>query len=58
MTQGEQAEALAADILKVLDRYRDEFDINVSTVIGVLEMVKLNLFRTELEDIDTDDDEE
>ncbi len=47
MTDPEQIAALAADLQRVIDRYRAEFNLTVAAAIGTLEVVKLELFRTE-----------
>ena len=47
MSESEQIEAFAADLQKVVDRYRAEFNLTLAAAIGTLEMVKLELFRTE-----------
>jgi hypothetical protein len=47
MTDPEQISALAADLQRVIDRYRAEFNLTVAAAIGTLEVVKLELFRTE-----------
>lgn len=43
MTSQEQVEALAADLQRVLDRYRAEFDLTLAEAVGVLEIIKLEL---------------
>jgi uncharacterized protein YejL (UPF0352 family) len=47
MTDPEQISALAADLQSVIDRYRAEFNLTLAAAIGTLEVVKLELFRTE-----------
>lgn len=47
MSQTEQIAALAADLTKVIDRYRAEFDLTVAAAIGTLEVVKLELFHSQ-----------
>jgi hypothetical protein len=47
MTDPEQIAALAADLQRVIDRYRAEFNLTLAAAIGTLEVVKLELFRTE-----------
>lgn len=49
MTDSEQIAALAADLQRVIDRYRAEFNLTLAAAIGTLEVVKLELFRTESE---------
>lgn len=50
MTDKEQIAALEADLTRVIDRYRSEFDLTVAATIGTLEVVKLSLFREETKD--------
>lgn len=47
MSEPEQVAALAADLTKVIDRYRAEFDLTLAAAIGTLEVVKLELFLNE-----------
>ena len=52
MDQSEQIAALAADVTKVIDRYRAEFDLTLAAAIGTLEVVKLELFRNQTAESD------
>lgn len=47
MTDAEQISALAADLQRVIDRYRAEFNLTLAAAIGTLEVVKLELFQNE-----------
>jgi hypothetical protein len=47
MDDREQIAALATDLQRVIDRYRAEFNLTLAATIGTLEVVKLELFRTE-----------
>lgn len=47
MNHSEQVNALAADLTRVIDRYRAEFDLTLAAAIGTLEVVKLELFQNE-----------
>jgi hypothetical protein len=49
MSEAEQIAAFAADLQKVVDRYRAEFNLTVAATIGTLEIIKLELFRTEFD---------
>jgi len=40
MTEREQVMAFAADLEALVYRYRDEFDITVASLVGVLECAK------------------
>jgi hypothetical protein len=40
MTEREQAMAFAEDLERLVWRYRDEFDITVANLVGVLECAK------------------
>ena len=48
MNHSEQVNALAADLARVIDRYRAEFDLTLAAAIGTLEVVKLELFMDEI----------
>lgn len=52
MTDPEQTSAFAADLWRVIERYRAEFNLTLATAIGTLEVVKLELFREQTEDKD------
>jgi hypothetical protein len=45
MTDAEQIAALAADLQRVIDRYRAEFHLTLAAAIGTLEVVKLELWK-------------
>jgi hypothetical protein len=45
MTEQEQIKAMAADITRVIDRYRLEFHLTLASAIGVLEVLKLEIFK-------------
>lgn len=47
MSEAEQIAALAADLQRLIDRYRAEFNLTLAAAIGTLEVVKLELFQTE-----------
>lgn len=49
MTQPDQIQAFVADLGKVVDRYRQEFDLPLASVLGSLETLKLHLFITQHE---------
>jgi len=51
MSDPEQVSALATDLMKVIDRYRAEFNLTVAATIGTLEVVKLELFTEETKDL-------
>jgi hypothetical protein len=44
MTEREQVEAFSDDLEKLIYRYRDEFDLTVAGIIGVLECAKLEVW--------------
>lgn len=55
MTQSQQIEAFVCDISAVVARYNQEFELPLASVIGCLDLVKMNLFLTEREIADEDD---
>jgi len=54
MNQQDQANAFKVEIERVLNRFIDEFELTSATAIGVLEMVKLDLYRFQVEDAEDD----
>lgn len=52
MTQSAQAAALARDLRAVLNRYADEFDLNLESVVCVLELIKADIVFEHLDDDD------
>lgn len=50
MDESQQVEAFAADLRKVIDRYRDEFNLTIAAAVGTLEVVKLDLYMGERND--------
>lgn len=49
MTQPDQIAAFVEDLEKVVDRYRQKFDLPLASILGSLEALKLHLFITERE---------
>jgi hypothetical protein len=43
MTEQEQVEAFSDDLDKLIYRYRDEFDLTVASMVGVLECAKFEV---------------
>jgi len=61
MDYHQQTDALTYDFMHVINRYREEFDLNHQTIIGVLEFVKLDLMTDGVcfvEDPDNEDEED
>jgi len=64
MDYHQQTDALTYDLMNVINRYGEEFDLNHQTIVGVLEFVKLDLmtdgvcFVADLDDDDGEDDED
>ena len=64
MTYNEQTDALMFDMLGLVTRYMNEFDLNEPTIVGVLESVKGDVMDAwvdfvpefELDDDEDDDD--
>lgn len=55
MTERDQIEAFTGEILKVVDRFRAEFQLPLASAAGALEIVKHSLVFNALAE---DDDEE
>lgn len=47
MDESQQIAAFAADLNRVIERYRAEFNLSLAAAIGTLEVVKLELFQKE-----------
>ena len=47
MTEREQIEAFAVELVTLIRRYRSEFSLTLAAAIGVLEVIKLELFNEE-----------
>lgn len=47
MSEAEQIAALASDLQRIIERYRAEFNLTVASAIGTLEVVKLELFQSQ-----------
>jgi hypothetical protein len=45
MNNKKQLQAFAGDLERVIDRYRNEFNLTLSEAIGTLEIIKLALFK-------------
>ena len=61
MTYDEQTDAITYEILGVVTRYLNEFDLNEATIVGVLENVKTDVMEAWVDfdadfEIDTDSD--
>jgi len=56
MTQIQQTNAFQNDLTKLIERYRSEFDLSLASAIGVLEIVKLDLYTDQLEIVVEEDD--
>ena len=61
MDYHQQTDALTYDFMNVINRHREEFDLNHQTIIGVMEFVKLDLMTDGVcfvEDPDAEDEED
>jgi|TARA_B100000497_G_C7519893_1_gene316020 hypothetical protein len=59
MDTNEQTDALLFELQNAVNRFRSEFDLNHATIIGCLEMVKLDYLTEPSDDevmFDADDD--
>lgn len=54
MSESEQIDALVSDLNKVIDRYRAEFNLTVAATIGVLECIKLDLWKEHADQRDSE----
>lgn len=61
MTYNEQTDALMFEMLGLITRYLNEFDLNEATIVGVLENVKRDVVEAWVDfapDFDLDDDQD
>jgi hypothetical protein len=56
MSEDDQIEHLEHDLHAVLDRYRREYEINVVSVVGVLELIKAEIVEEWLDSGFEEDD--
>lgn len=40
MTEKDKASILLRELMEVMERFQQEFDVNIATVVGVLEIIK------------------
>lgn len=52
MSHKEQQAALEHELTAVITRFRSEYDLTLADAIGTLEVVKLCLFKDQMEDQD------
>jgi len=50
MKESDQVDAFSNALIRVINRYREEFDLTLESVIGTLEILKLELFKIETEE--------
>jgi hypothetical protein len=55
MSHKDQQAALEHELAKVVNRFRDEYDLTIADAIGVLEVVKLCLFKEQVDILDDDE---
>ena len=48
MDLSDQIDAFSDDLNRLIDRYRSEFDLTVPSVLGVLELAKLDIYRFDI----------
>jgi len=53
-----QTDLLTNDLCNLINRYKEEFELNDQTIIGVLEFVKYDLLATSVIELELDDDED
>lgn len=59
MSDFNQPDAFHDDVVRLLDRYREEFDLSYAEAIGVLDMVKHRLLVEALElENETEDEDD
>jgi hypothetical protein len=54
MTESEQISAFESDLERLIQRYRDEFELSNAAAIGVLELQKYKLCRNCIQEAEED----
>ena len=57
MTQEEQTDAFATELDTLIHRYRCEFNLTVASVIGALELAKMDIYQFDVAEAQKDNDE-
>lgn len=57
MNQEDQQEVFSKELEKLIDRMREELEITNASIIGCIEIIKMNLYQEALEDEDEDEHE-
>ena len=57
MDLSDQIDAFSDDLYRLIDRYRSEFDLTVASVLGVLELAKLDIYRFDIAEVENVDDQ-
>lgn len=52
MSHKEQVAALERDLHALIDRYRSEFDLTLADAIGTLEVVKLAVWKSQIDQLE------
>lgn len=55
MNHREQSQQFQVELNRLIDRFRAEYDLSLAQAIGVLEVVKLDLWRIEAEEVNKDE---
>jgi hypothetical protein len=53
-----QTDLLTNDLCNLINRYKEEFDLNDQTIIGVLEFIKYDLLAMSVIEMEWDEEDE
>lgn len=56
MSHSEQQEQLESELTAVIKRFRSEYDLTLADAVGTIEVVKLCLFREQVQMLEKDDE--
>lgn len=49
MNQNQQQDAFSEELYKLINRFTDEYDLTVPSIVGVIEVIKLELMMSCIE---------
>lgn len=52
MTQEQQQDCFSTELYKLIDRFTEDFDLTIPSVVGVMEVVKMELMLSCVGEVD------
>lgn len=56
MNHREQIDAFSSDLFNLIDRYRQEFELPLASVVGTLQLASHHLLREAIDNAEDDDE--